>query len=354
LSEERKAIIFSKFVGNESLRYSLLPLLGNIKTDVSNFKYILDLVEDGVIPKDDLIKLAKSNIIFTTPPEELKEVFKHFFSYGETGFLMVFECLHMFILFKRKELTEYIYFLQECIKNIGINDIVERNQNSGKMIQAVRVALKVSPDEGFAEYIITELLQSISPKNIYSMFDYISDIYDILIIRHFKITWQYLSQALIGEGEDYIKFFSLKNVLSSRISSIDSHVGSLFKIENKNTDSIFEWCGKNPDIAPMRLAELVPIFAGENNDYTQWHPVTKRLLDEFGSLESVLSALSINMGNYSWTGSLVPFFKAKMELFSQLLSHNNTKIKEWASENIEFLRIVIEEENKRDIEMDLL
>src|SRR5690606_38997507 len=103
----------------------------------------------------------------------------------------------------------------------------------------------------------------------------------------------------LSTDEEYCKFYGLKHILGSSIGGIGRNVGVLF---DGKVDSIFEWCRANRDLAPSRLAELVPIFDNNSTIGVKWHPISRQLLNEFGDIQQVLDHLGANMGTYSWTG----------------------------------------------------
>src|SRR5690606_20703696 len=100
------------------------------------------------------------------------------------------------------------------------------------------------------------------------------------------------------------------SILESNISATKdmSHIGVLF---HGDIEKIFDWCHANSPSAPIIIAELTPIFDGNNDDFNNWHPIATRLINEFGSIQSVLNNISANMGSYSWIGSVVPYLKVQ-------------------------------------------
>ena len=107
-------------------------------------------------------------------------------------------------------------------------------------------------------------------------------------------------------------------------------------------------------MAPTRLAELVPIFAGKNDDFSNWHPLTLRLIDEFGDIEDVLSSLGANMGSFSWTGTIVPLLEGRMHILNLISSHKIKIVSDWAKREITYLEKAIKYEKNRDEEMYIL
>jgi hypothetical protein len=164
---------------------------------------------------------------------------------------------------------------------------------------------------------------------------------------HFNSIWPDLSEALLSKEESYITFYGLKHILGSHIGGVGRTIGVLFE---GDIDAIFKWCHENKPLAPARIAELTPIFINNNTDYSEWHPVALRLLNDFGDIKEVLSSLSSNMGTYSWTGSVVPFLEAKKELFRQISDHSIEEVRNWATAYIAYLDKDIEREKNRDAE----
>jgi hypothetical protein len=109
----------------------------------------------------------------------------------------------------------------------------------------------------------------------------------------------------------------------------------------------------NIDLAPVRLAEMVPIFSNKKVG-SKWFPITKQVIDGFGDSDKVLKMLECNMGTFSWTGSLVPLFQQKIELFTELLDHGNLKVRKWAETNIKWLEEALNKQEMQENEMDFL
>jgi len=59
------------------------------------------------------------------------------------------------------------------------------------------------------------------------------------------------------------------------------------------------------------------------------------------------------MGNYSWTGSVIPLLISKKQLFESLLNHKINTVVDWAKRNIKYLEEEIKREKYRDEEMFL-
>ena len=154
--------------------------------------------------------------------------------------------------------------------------------------------------------------------------------------------WPELSEALVADRERYMLYYKLKSILGS-MTSYDGEVGILFKTEN--TNALLEWCAKNPQVAPERLMLMAPLY-----DESSFSNIVLKLVDLYGEQESVLTALSCNMGSFSYVGSIVPLYKKQYDCIEQLSSHRFENVRIWTVKMLSYLTSQIEDENNRDAE----
>jgi hypothetical protein len=86
---------------------------------------------------------------------------------------------------------------------------------------------------------------------------------------------------------------------------------------------LFAWAHAHPDTAPAFLAVIVPALTSRNPEAGNqtWHPMMKRLLNEFGDREDVLRAITRNMYTFGWTGSRTTYFALYSGPLRELQSH---------------------------------
>lgn len=156
-----------------------------------------------------------------------------------------------------------------------------------------------------------------------------------------------LSNALLFDGEMYLISRALQHVLGAHVGydNFGQSAGILF---DGNLDKIFEWCENNKDIAPIVLGKMIPIFDKNNSDFSNWNPICKKIIDEYGNNDYVLNSISANMGTYSWTGSSVPLIEHSLKLMQQLANHNINNVCVWATKNISYYEKMLKRENIRD------
>ncbi len=336
---------------NNQLNYLLFYFVSIDKQGKKYYDLLFNLVDTKKLDIINFESFNYSNSLSNCNINELEDFANKLFTYGDYGYVLVFD-IYFNLTFSNKELKlKLIPIFKQCIYQIGFNRKITKQLDGYKWSEIIREILSDEKESDFALFINKSIIESISWENSYHLNHDVQNIYEVLLTKHFRTIWDDLSNALLSENENYIKFYGLKHILGSHIEGVFSKVGVLFKVDN--IDAIFAWCKNNKPLAPIRLAELVPIFGNNNDDYASWHPVTKRLIEEFGNIEDVLKSLSTNMGSYSWTGSIVPLLKSKKQLFESLLNHKYNEVVDWAKRNIKYLEEEIKREKYRDEEMFL-
>jgi hypothetical protein len=324
-----------------------------ISLDASGGKYLdllFELADDDTTNLSSFEIFSHGNALLSFSEKELEEFVHKLFTYGNNGIEVAFNLLYD--LGYRDEAKKALLspLLKECILNIGAEYRANNHLDSFKWTETICEILENAKDSEFAKFINNSIIRSITLFNSYHLDMDIQKIYFILVRDYFSIIWQDLSEALLSKDEEYVTFYGLKNILGSHIGGVARRTGVLF---TGIIDPIFEWCEKRKPLAPIRLAELVPIFDSDNTDYSKWNPITLRLINEYGEIQEVLQNLNSNMGTYSWVGSIVPFLEAKRDLFRSLLDHRLLEVRDWAERNIYFLEREIIQEKNRDEEMFL-
>jgi len=78
------------------------------------------------------------------------------------------------------------------------------------------------------------------------------------------------------------------------------------------------------------IGHLTPLFASEKGN-VEWHPLARKILDDFGELEEVRNSLCSNLYCFASGGSRAPYYQRRIELLSQLSMHLCPKVQVWAN-----------------------
>ena len=168
-----------------------------------------------------------------------------------------------------------------------------------------------------------------------------------------EIVLPLVGQAIVS---DPVRAWYLEDILGDRFSSDPEQSPPILSLPE---DVLFAWCHAYPDRVPAFAAAIVPVLSTHRADTLDrsLHPVTVRLLDEFGDREDVLEAIGRNMHTFGWIGSITTYFALYEEPLSTLCDHPRHQVRRWASAMHRHLRAQIEsariEEEERDAQWEI-
>ena len=118
---------------------------------------------------------------------------------------------------------------------------------------------------------------------------------------------------------------------------------------------LLAWCGANPIEGPRFLARTLPALGGADAiGEKTWHPLTQKLIDQFGKDKTMLDALHSRMFTFGWTGSLATYFAMYVKPLSSLLDHPIDVVRHWARTVLDEIEATIEDQQKRDDEQEAI
>lgn len=175
-------------------------------------------------------------------------------------------------------------------------------------------------------------------------------ILNILQEKHFNIFWEAIRNFYKNPHDKGYSLMHLKDLLGPVHDYSGSSDGILFKGDNNNFEIILNWCKQQEEDTIHWIALMLPIYETKVSETTNWHPYALKFINEFGNSESILSAISANLGTYSWTGSILPRLEIEMNLFKSLRNHILPSVKKWAEIQIENIekRIISEANREQD------
>lgn len=176
----------------------------------------------------------------------------------------------------------------------------------------------------------------------YSSYE-IEQIYSILMKNYFADIWPALSQVLLSDAEHYMAYYHMKGLLGLSLVGENKPI----ILEGGHWGSILEWCKQYPDIAPSRIAGIIPVI-GENH---QFSTEAKQLIDLYADKPYVLDEIGCSMESFSSTGSVVPYYEHRKQIYKSVLTHPNAIVRQWAQQHINGIDQMIEMESTREAEM---
>lgn len=291
-----------------------------ILPDNSKFKLLGQLVKDGTAKVEDFnqywcnirIDLLTTDVVFAI----FKEVLSH-----EGGVEPVMH-MSLFLSFNNKigEYSAVANLLADVIINSkdSQDNIITNNQ----ILQITRTLLESFDLPNLADMVNNKILESASCENVYFSPNYdTEEIYRLLMGKYFKTIWPRLSAALLSDKEHYMTYFHLKAMLGA--SMADGRLPII--MEGEHFDEMLEWCEKNPEIAPARLAGMIVVATGE-----QFSDEAKELIDRYADRPYVLNELGCNLDSFCSVGSVVPYYESRKKIYDTMLDHSNVTVRDWA------------------------
>lgn len=238
----------------------------------------------------------------------------------------------------RKQLRKFIE--EEITKRL---DDFSKLAKDDDYWHVLRKILEDDANPDFAREIMRSILLLVEQSDDMHYKDYnIEDCMGLLIGKYFNEVWHDLSEALVCDGERYVLYYKLKSILGS-MTGYNNELGILFQTDHR--EALLAWCAKYPLIAPERLMLMVPLYKEDG-----FSDIVRKLIDLYGEQEGVLTALSCNMGSFSFVGSIVPLYEKQLRCIEGLSNHNSEKVRTWSVKMSTYLKKQIDIEKNRDAE----
>ncbi len=206
------------------------------------------------------------------------------------------------------------------IKQVTLDFPIDENQYhlNFSYSEYVKDLLEVYHDEEYAVKLNKKMIEAMSSHYLHSNFE---GIYTELLKDYRDAIWNDFETAFVDEKK-ILFYFQIRNELGSGFSF---GIGPLFQSDD---GKIKEMCAKYPDEAPLKIAEMVPIFnyADSEQRFSDWF---LWLLDEYADKEHVLNSLHANMNSFSWTGSIVPLLYKEKTCFEKIKNHKRPEVRKW-------------------------
>ncbi|AWK05031.1 hypothetical protein HYN56_12650 [Flavobacterium crocinum] len=341
-----KRTIYEKIFQNYSLQKSLFYFISHDSDGHNYFDYLLNLIDHDEQMIYELYKYTYNQALSTAPIEVKLKFYKNLLVKNKKSYSFIIESIFSNVYNSENPEPELLNYSKKLIIEFG----TELNFSDYKISQLLIKILDIENQPDLARFINATIISSISWERSYHLDNEVQKIYNVLIVKYFDFIWNDLSKSLIATDENYNKFYGLKHILGSYIGGVGRKTGLLF---SGKIDVIFDWAEEKRNIAPERLAQLIPIYADNNTNYNTLNPLAIKLLDNFGDIEEVIRSFSANMGSYSWTGSIIPLLEAKKEIFKFLSNHKFETVRSWANARLNYIDKEIENEKNREDEMYL-
>lgn len=169
----------------------------------------------------------------------------------------------------------------------------------------------------------------------------LESMYVLLMRKYFAEIWPDLSNALLSDNEKFMTYFNLKNLLGCNI--VDNH--KPFILEGDHFNEMLNWCDKNKETAPARLAGMINV--AENGQFTK-EAIT--MIDKYADQPYVLNEIGCSLDSFASVGSVVPYYEERAKIYETLLRHKNAKVRQWAQQQYNNCKYFSQNEINREAE----
>ena len=228
-------------------------------------------------------------------------------------------------MMRKDDNPEAVAIVKEAMLNFVIDGDTGRmlNEYSRLLIET----LQQWHDVDFAKQVSKKFIEAYNTQMVHLSTE---GVFTELLKDYFDDVWPDFVKAFLGP-DTFLFYYQVKDELGS---GFGFGKGPLFEI---NEDLIKQLCFDYPESAPVRIASMVPCFDPNNNEqFSKW---VIWLLDNFGEQKDVRSSISGNLGSFSWTGNVSPYYERNIKCFEKLLNHKLPEVRDWAQQRIK-------EENK--------
>ena len=349
---------YSQFLGNLSFytkdRMPLKAFLDNMRDGGREQLYVSLMAgtdDDELTRFHQLIGEQKEGVLNL----DILPIYLRFFrSYGDVRYLLMLKALRDNFPDRPNELVEYVgterFMMRKnehpeaiaILKEALLKYVIDGD--SGRMLyeysQILVEALQQWHDTEFAKHVNKKMIAVYNSQMVHLSTE---GIFTELLKDYFDDVWPEFVKAFLGP-DTFLFYYQVKDELGS---GFGFGKGPLFDLDER---VIKQLCFDYPDSAPVRIASMVPCFdmPEEGNEIEQFSKWVLWLLDNFGKQKDVRSSISGNLGSFSWTGNVSPYYERNIKCFEKLLNHQIAEVREWAQKCISDERKLLEMEKTNE------
>lgn len=286
---------------------------------LSVIKELVSQVNKGYMDKEYLIDVYLNNVAINTHTE-LFDIL-HFLhkSYMDVSVRLLDALIRFTFMCDEEDLKEQAEFIEQLILDYPIND--DNPHLNYEFTRYVISLLEKKHDANFAKKMNVKLIEGFNHDYLHSNFD---GLYSVLLESYTDDIWDDFESAFVSDK--YLAFFlQVRNELGSGFGFA---AGALFKV---GEERIKQMCIKYPNEAPVRIAELLPVYDGDIWNSDSFSNIMLWIIDNYGTQKIVLDGIHANIHSFGWTGSVIELFKHHKMCMEKLLNHKNLEVRNWAS-----------------------
>ena len=328
-----------------------LPLIcSRLGIRPSDIGLVIDALQTGLLPVWRLGQWASGGVLAEVPTSEVAILFDTLLDHSAEAFTEAIELMRMYAHGAPDRLDGFRPHIRKVAENVArwqrLQGNVMAESNFKHIMKWILQKGRQDPDARATALALATALVSVADRKEERI---MKPLVSTLLSGFPEIVWPLIGQAIVSDrGQAWrLKYvflgdqFSFKQEKNPAILSLPE-------------DALFAWCHAHPDRAPAFVAAIVPVLTIYRIEAPEQslHPVVIRLFDEFGDRDDVLQAVSLNMENFSWSGSVTNYFTLYLEPLRMLHNHPKRRVRRWAKTMLRHLDTRIEHARNEDEERD--
>lgn len=338
-----------EFISREGLLKFYPEMLCTGEMQSSHLSNLLMLVKDGYLSTDSIFVLSYGSVTAHLSSDDISFFCLALADVDVKGAWIALDIMFMYCFGNANRFVENSSTLRTLVTKVCL-DYRNRSKHSD-MYHWEEVAKKLIIAEGlpFCKDLCRQIIAASNGNLKYGdIKDYVRPLLQDMMQSYGEDIWPIFSEAIISTNSEQRYFLQL---LFEKLDKFTDTQPSIFSLLPMSL--VINWCKENPVIAPSFVAGVINIFEQDKSGFKQPTALFVALLEDFGELPEVVSALSANLGTKQWSGSLVPYLELEKNALTTLLQHRSKSVKSWAQKHIAYLGGSIEYESMRDAERNV-
>ena len=245
----------------------------------------------------------------------------------------------------KKDWLDHKDLFEKILLNISLGDIPTHGQIDGYHWEQAVLKLLEGNNVSFARIVAKQVFDFLINRDHYDQ-HYQKKVLSFLLEHFLDEVWP----ILIGRVEQAKSFE--KYLLADIFAKSMRPEGKESVLLQLPATLLLDWCNAKPEFAPKFVAQATSTVIKDGNNWVL-HPLTLELINTFNEDKSVLDAIRMSLGSFSWTGSLVPYYQRQLDAFLPLKDHSSQNVKKWALKYIGYLQEQVEKNKLQDAEHEL-
>ena len=302
---------------------------------------IIEALESSLISHREMVAWTFGNALSKLQPAEIVPLLDLLLKKDDSSYFGCALGLMYSYVYKQKERLEYLrpqLLLAARYPMIKTEEVYDKSHYEHCYETLMNwIISKGSTDADARKVAITIAKQLVAEDLTYNDERMIAQVLPDLLSNFAEIVWPLISRTLTEDNNGpFNRSWRVSMILRGEPSSGNNPIPILSLPENM----LLEWCHANPEIGPAFIAGTFPLLKGGDQETgpEEFHPVIKRLLDEFGECKDVLSALAANMRAFSGWGSKADHLTRYKEPLQSIEDHEKRPVQRWAKKMLKNIK----------------